>query len=309
MLDLNSACHNSAGQQEDHGRLVICPTPIGNLRDITLRTLDALANCDYVCAEDTRVTAKLLNAYNISKPLIRMDENTIKRKASGVIADIQAGKQVCYCSDAGMPGVSDPGIALLALAYEQHVSVCVLPGASASITAFVASALSFSNFYFVGFPPRKKSAFRELLNALTNLPAAIIFYESPHRLIATLELLAEVFPQRKLCVLRELTKVHEEVYRDSTTSALEHFSARAQRGGIRGELVIVLDGARHEVSQEEAQRSREDVRTYLEQLAHEGMSMRDARKKAAESTDLPKNEIYNLALEVYGKKTRQTVKS
>ena len=121
----NSAGQNSAGRQEDHGRLVICPTPIGNLRDITLRTLDALANCDYVCAEDTRVTAKLLNAYNISKPLIRMDENTIKRKASRVIADIQAGKQVCYCSDAGMPGVSDPGIALLALAYEQHVfSMC-----------------------------------------------------------------------------------------------------------------------------------------------------------------------------------------
>lgn len=271
------------------------------MRDITLRTLDALANCDYVCAEDTRVTAKLLNAYNISKPLIRMDENTIKRKASRVIADIQAGKQVCYCSDAGMPGVSDPGIALLALAYEQHVSVCVLPGASASITAFVASASSFSNFYFVGFPPRKKSAFREFLNSLANLPAAIIFYESPHRLIATLELLAEVFPQRKLCVLRELTKVHEEVYRDSSSHVLEHFSLQHEQGGIRGELVIVLDGARHEVSQEEAKRSRDDARTYLEQLAHEGMSMRDACKMAVQKCNMSKNTIYDIALGVYGK--------
>lgn len=297
----NSAGQNSTGRQEDHGRLVICPTPIGNLRDITLRTLDALANCDYVCAEDTRVTAKLLSAYNISKPLIRMDENTIKRKASRVIADIQAGKQVCYCSDAGMPGVSDPGIALLALAYEQHVSVCVLPGASASITAFVASASSFSNFYFVGFPPRKKSAFREFLNSLTNLSAAIIFYESPHRLIATLELLAEVFPQRKLCVLRELTKVHEEVYRDSSSHVLEHFSLQHEQGGIRGELVIVLDGARHEVSQEEAKRSRDDARTYLEQLAHEGMSMRDACKMAVQQCNMSKNTIYDIALGVYGK--------
>lgn len=297
----NSAGQNGTGRQEDHGRLVICPTPIGNLRDITLRTLDALANCDYVCAEDTRVTAKLLNAYNISKSLIRMDENTIKRKASRVIADIQAGKQVCYCSDAGMPGVSDPGIALLALAYEQHVSVCVLPGASASITAFVASASSFSNFYFVGFPPRKKSAFREFLNSLANLPAAIIFYESPHRLIATLELLAEVFPQRQLCVLRELTKVHEEVYRDSSSHVLEHFSLQHEQGGIRGELVIVLDGARHEVSQEEAKRSREDARTYLEQLAHEGMSMRDACKMAVQQCNMSKNTIYDIALGVYGK--------
>lgn len=297
----NSAGQNSAGRQEDHGRLVICPTPIGNLHDITLRTLDALANCDYVCAEDTRVTAKLLSAYNISKPLIRMDENTIKRKASRVIADIQAGKQVCYCSDAGMPGVSDPGIALLALAYEQHVSVCVLPGASASITAFVASASSFSNFYFVGFPPRKKSAFREFLNSLANLPAAIIFYESPHRLIATLELLAEVFPQRQLCVLRELTKVHEEVYRDSSSHVLEHFSLQHEQGGIRGELVIVLDGARHEVSQEEAKRSRDDARTYLEQLAHEGMSMRDACKMAVQQCNMSKNTIYDIALGVYGK--------
>ncbi len=297
----NSAGQNGTGRQEDHGRLVICPTPIGNLRDITLRTLDALANCDYVCAEDTRVTAKLLNAYNISKPLIRMDENTIKRKASRVIADIQAGKQVCYCSDAGMPGVSDPGIALLALAYEQHVSVCVLPGASASITAFVASASSFSNFYFVGFPPRKKSAFREFLNSLANLPAAIIFYESPHRLIATLELLAEVFPQRQLCVLRELTKVHEEVYRDSSSHVLEHFSLQHEQGGIRGELVIVLDGARHEVSQEEAKRSRDDARTYLEQLAHEGMSMRDACKMAVQQCNMSKNTIYDIALGVYGK--------
>lgn len=297
----NSAGQNSTGRQEDHGRLVICPTPIGNLRDITLRTLDALANCDYVCAEDTRVTAKLLSAYNISKPLIRMDENTIKRKASRVIADIQAGKQVCYCSDAGMPGVSDPGIALLALAYEQHVSVCVLPGASASITAFVASASSFSNFYFVGFPPRKKSTFREFLNSLANLPAAIIFYESPHRLIATLELLAEVFPQRQLCVLRELTKVHEEVYRDSSSHVLEHFSLQHEQGGIRGELVIVLDGARHEVSQEEAKRSREDARTYLEQLAHEGMSMRDACKMAVQQCNMSKNTIYDIALGVYGK--------
>lgn len=297
----NSAGQNGTGRQEDHGRLVICPTPIGNLRDITLRTLDALANCDYVCAEDTRVTAKLLNAYNISKPLIRMDENTIKRKASRVIADIQAGKQVCYCSDAGMPGVSDPGIALLALAYEQHVSVCVLPGASASITAFVASASSFSNFYFVGFPPRKKSAFREFLNSLANLPAAIIFYESPHRLIATLELLAEVFPQRKLCVLRELTKVHEEVYRDSSSHVLEHFSLQHEQGGIRGEFVIVLDGARHEVSQEEAKRSRDDARTYLEQLAHEGMSMRDACKMAVQQCNMSKNTIYDIALGVYGK--------
>lgn len=297
----NSAGQNSTGRQEDHGRLVICPTPIGNLRDITLRTLDALANCDYVCAEDTRVTAKLLSAYNISKPLIRMDENTIKRKASRVIADIQAGKQVCYCSDAGMPGVSDPGIALLALAYEQHVSVCVLPGASASITAFVASASSFSNFYFVGFPPRKKSAFREFLNSLANLPAAIIFYESPHRLIATLELLAEVFPQRQLCVLRELTKVHEEVYRDSSSHVLEHFSLQHEQGGIRGELVIVLDGARHEVSQEEAKRSRDDARTYLEQLAHEGMSMRDACKMAVQQCNMSKNTIYDIALGVYGK--------
>ena len=136
---------------------------------------------------------------------------------------------------------------------------------------------------------------------MANLPAAIIFYESPHRLIATLELLAEVFPQRQLCVLRELTKVHEEVYRDSSSHVLEHFSLQHEQGGIRGELVIVLDGARHEVSQEEAKRSRDDARTYLEQLAHEGMSMRDACKMAVQQCNMSKNTIYDIALGVYGK--------
>ena len=166
------------------GKLVIVPTPIGNLGDMTLRSLEALREADVVCAEDTRVTGKLLAHFGIEKRLARLDEAMIGSRAAGVVERVAAGEVVAYCSDAGMPGVSDPGLRLVAAAREAGVAVEVLPGASAAACAYVASGTVCPRFYFGGFFPRKATEQRTVLAELSGLDAALVFYESPNRLVA-----------------------------------------------------------------------------------------------------------------------------
>ena len=178
------------------GKLVIVPTPIGNLGDMTLRSLEALREADVVCAEDTRVTGKLLAHFGIEKRLARLDEAMIGSRAAGVVERVAAGEVVAYCSDAGMPGVSDPGLRLVAAAREAGVAVEVLPGASAAACAYVASGTVCPRFYFGGFFPRKATEQRTVLAELSGLDAALVFYESPNRLVAALSVIAEVLPWR-----------------------------------------------------------------------------------------------------------------
>lgn len=221
------------------GKLILCPTPLGNLGDMTERTLRAFEACDVVCCEDTRVTGKLLAALGIEgKRLERLDEEMVAHKAASVIERVLAGETIAYCSDAGMPGISDPGQRLVAKAHELGAAVEVLPGPSAAITAYVASGFATPQFYFGGFFPRKAGARNETLAMLAPLDAVLIFYESPNRIVAALEAVAQALPLRQVAVCRELTKIHEEVLLGTAAEVAAELSSRES---VRGEIVLVID--------------------------------------------------------------------
>lgn len=279
------------------GRLVICPTPIGNLGDMPQRALDALRAADAVCAEDTRVTGKLLAAYRIEKRLERLDEALIGDRAASVVARVAAGEVVAYCSDAGMPGVSDPGLRLVRAAREAGVPVEVLPGPTAAATAYVASGCTNPRFYFGGFFPRKDAERRAVLESLRALDAALIFYESPNRLAAALAALAEAFPLREAAVCRELTKLHEEVARDALPALRDAFAARDAAGGIKGEIVLVVDGPSEAEGAAAAEDAEGAARARAAQLKADGVRNKDIARTLAAEFGIPRNAAYGIALE------------
>ncbi len=219
------------------GRLIIVGTPIGNLGDLTPRVAQAFEAADAICCEDTRVTSKLLAHLGISRPLVRCDENVIASRSPELIGRILAGDVIAFASDAGMPSVSDPGQVLVDAAREAGVDVEVIPGPSACVTALVASGISCEHFYFEGFLPRKHGERVRRLSQLAAIPGALLFYESPHRVAASLEALAEVFPARQVALCRELTKLHEEVLRAQAPYLLEQVR---ERGELKGEMVLVV---------------------------------------------------------------------
>ena len=279
------------------GKLIICPTPIGNLGDMPQRALDALTSADVVCAEDTRVTGKLLAAFGIGKRLERLDEALIGSRADGIVARVAAGEVIAYCSDAGMPGVSDPGLSLVRACREAGAPVEVLPGPTATATAYVASGCTNPRFYFGGFFPRKAGEQKAALDAVRTLDAALIYYESPNRIAGALAALADAFPLREAAVCRELTKLHEEVVRDTLPALRDEFAAREAAGGIKGEIVIVIDGP-SEAEGQAAQESAEDsARVRAAQLKAEGARNKDIAKALAAEFGLPRNAAYEIALE------------
>lgn len=279
------------------GKLIICPTPIGNLGDMPQRALDALTSADVVCAEDTRVTGKLLAAFGIGKRLERLDEALIGSRADGIVARVEAGEVIAYCSDAGMPGVSDPGLRLVRACREAGAPVEVLPGSTATATAYVASGCTNPRFYFGGFFPRKAGEQKAALDAVRTLDAALIYYESPNRIAGALAALAEAFPLREAAVCRELTKLHEEVVRDTLPALRDEFAAREAAGGIKGEIVIVIDGP-SEAEGQAAQESAEDsARVRAAQLKAGGARNKDIAKTLAAEFGLPRNAAYEIALE------------
>ena len=279
------------------GKLVIVPTPIGNLGDMTLRSLEALREADAVCAEDTRVTGKLLAHFDIRKPLERLDEAMIGAKAASVVERVAAGEVVAYCSDAGMPGVSDPGLRLVAAAREAGVSVEVLPGASAAACAYVASGTVCPRFYFGGFFPRKAGEQRAVLEGLRGLDAALVFYESPNRLLTALVAIAEVLPLRKVAVCRELTKLHEEVARGTAAELAEHFAARAEEpGGIRGEIALVIDAPNEAEAAAGAEAAAASAEVRAAELVAEGLRTKEVARRLAAEFGIPRNDAYELAM-------------
>ena len=284
------------------GKLIICPTPIGNLGDMTQRALDALREADVVCAEDTRVTGRLLAAFDIHKRLERLDEATMAARAADIVDRVACGEVVAYCTDAGMPGVSDPGLRLVVAAREAGVPVEVLPGPSAAATAYVASGCSNPRYYFGGFFPRKDAERRELLESLRPLDAALVFYESPKRLVGALGALAEAYPSRQASVCRELTKLHEEVRRDALPELREEFAAReagagaGDGAGIKGEIVIVVDGPSADEGARAAADAQEAARARAAELKAGGARNKNIARALAEEFGISRNEAYDLAL-------------
>ncbi len=279
------------------GKLVIVPTPIGNLGDMTLRSLDALRAADAVCAEDTRVTGKLLAHFGIEKRLERLDEAMIGAKAASIVERVVSGEVIAYCSDAGMPGVSDPGLRLVAAAREAGAAVEVLPGASAAACAYVASGTVCPRFYFGGFFPRKGGEQRSVLEGLRTLDAALVFYESPNRLVAALAAIAEVLPLRSVAVCRELTKLHEEVACGTAAELVERFSARAgEPGGIRGEIALVIDAPNEAEAAVGAEAAAASAEVRADELVAEGLRTKEVAKRIAAEFGIPRNDAYELAM-------------
>ena len=275
------------------GKLVIVPTPIGNLGDMTARAFDALQTADAVCAEDTRVTGKLLAALGVEgKRVERLDENMMSTRVGQVIARVQAGDVIAYCSDAGMPGVSDPGLRLVAAARKADVPVEVLPGPTAAATAYVASGTTCPNFYFGAFLPRKEKACADLLEGLRALDAALVFYESPRRLVDSLGIVARVFPARTVTVCRELTKLHEEVVRGPALQVAEDFAAR---DSVKGEIVVVIDAATSEEVEAtvEEQGARAEARAV--ELLSQGESAKSVAKQLMAEFGIARNVAYDIA--------------
>ncbi len=244
--------HKTAGR----GTLSVCSTPIGNLGDITLRVIETLGRADLILAEDTRVTLRLLNHLQISTRLERCDENVIKQRMAAILVELQQGKHVAFVSDAGTPGVADPGMQLIAAVREAGYEVEVLPGASAVLTALVASGFEAPGFYFGGFIPRKAKAAFELFGQLAHLNAVLVFYESPHRTAKSLERIAEAFPQREVVMARELTKLHEEVLRGSVAKIAEQISNRTEERPLKGEVVLVIGPPQHSESEARVHRDK-----------------------------------------------------
>lgn len=264
------------------GRLIVCPTPIGNLEDVTLRTLTTLREADVIACEDTRRTGKLLERFGVSGKMISYNEQNERRRAGELVKQMDAGSIVALVSDAGMPLVSDPGYVLVQACIAAGLPVEVLPGPSAVLAALVAAGLPSDHWRFAGFMPRKSSEIDALLAGLTE---TLVAFESPRRLAATLSRLSEIDRERPVAVCRELTKLHEEVVRGSAGELAERFGEVP----TKGEIVLVVGAA----SAEDLEHRRlADARAAVVRLADSGARERDAAKIVAELTGLRANDLY-----------------
>ena len=272
------------------GTLYLVPTPIGNLGDISPRCAETLAQADFIAAEDTRVSRKLLNHLGLKKPMVSYYRHNTQAGGQAVLERLMAGESCALVTDAGTPAVSDPGEELVALCAQAGVEVVALPGPCALITALAVSGLPTGRFTFEGFLAMNKKNRRAHLAALRDEERTMIFYEAPHKLRATLADLLEQFgPERRLTLCRELTKLHEEVRRTTLGAAAEFYETNPPRG----EFVLVLEGAQPcravEVPMEQGV-------ALVCALRASGLSLRDAVRQAAQQTGLPKNELYERAI-------------
>ena len=273
------------------GMLYLVPTPIGNLGDISERCRQTLENADFIAAEDTRVSIKLLNHLGIKKSLVSYFEHNKAQKGEMIVERILAGETCALVSDAGSPAISDPGEDLVKQCAAAGITVCAIPGPCAVITALSISGQSTGRFCFEGFLSTAKKSRREHLESLIGETRTMIFYEAPHKLLNTLESMAEVFgADRPISLCRELTKLHEEVIRTTLGGAIELYSQQAPKG----EFVLVLAGCAPE---EKPVASVQDAASRVAELITEGMSRKDAIKQTAKELDLPKNVVYDAALQ------------
>ena len=274
------------------GMLYLVPTPIGNLGDISIRCRQTLEEADFIAAEDTRVTLKLLNHLGIKKSLVSYYEHNKASKGNVILDRILAGEVCALVSDAGSPAISDPGEDLVKQCAEAGITVCAIPGPCAVITALSISGQSTGRFCFEGFLSTAKKSRREHLEQLRNEQRTMVFYEAPHKLLSTLEDMAEAFgADRPISLCRELTKLHEEVVRTTLGQAIDKYNETPPKG----EFVLVVAGA---PAMEEEVPTAEDAGSYVAKLMEKGMSRKDAIKQTVLDLKLPKNVVYEAALKI-----------
>ena len=274
------------------GMLYLVPTPIGNLGDISVRCRETLEQADFIAAEDTRVTLKLLNYLGIKKSLVSYYEHNKASKGNVILDRILAGETCALVSDAGSPAISDPGEDLVKQCAEAGITVCAIPGPCAVITALSISGQSTGRFCFEGFLSTAKKSRREHLQLLVKEERTMIFYEAPHKLLSTLEDMAEVFgPDRPISLCRELTKLHEEVVRTTLGQAVVKYTEQPPKG----EFVLVIAGAQPEVIEVA---TAEDAGAHVAALMAKGMSRKDAIRQTVQDLNLPKNVVYEAALAI-----------
>ena len=272
------------------GMLYLVPTPIGNLGDISQRCRETLEQADFIAAEDTRVTLKLLNKFEISTPMVSYHEHNHKLRGEQIIGRLLAGEDCALVTDAGMPAISDPGEDLVRLAHQNGITVSSVPGPSAVITALAISGMPSGRFSFEGFLSTAKKSRREHLASLENEIRTMIFYEAPHKLVNTLEDMVAAFgADRPISLCRELTKLHEEVIRTTLGGAIELYANQSPKG----EFVLVVAGAEPAVKEVPTAL---DAAARVAQLMEEGLSRKDAVKQTARELNLPKNVVYDAAL-------------
>jgi 16S rRNA (cytidine1402-2'-O)-methyltransferase len=270
------------------GTLYLVATPIGNLEDITHRAVRLLGEVDVIACEDTRHTKKLLNHYGITTRTISYHEHNERERALELIESLKAGRDVAVVSDAGTPGISDPGFRLARIAIDNDVQVVPVPGASALISALVASGLPTDEFFFGGFLPARSGARRARLSELRSLSATLIFYEGPHRIAPTLRDAREILGERQAVVARELTKLHEQIARGSLSELAAQFSSAES---ARGEMVLIID--RTVIPDKSAgDKSVTSIGTLVTELEAAGLDHRAALKKAARELGLSRDEAY-----------------
>ncbi|MDD4503258.1 MAG: 16S rRNA (cytidine(1402)-2'-O)-methyltransferase [Clostridiaceae bacterium] len=278
------------------GNLYLCATPIGNLEDITLRCIRILGEADIIAAEDTRHTIKLLNHFEIRKPLISYHEHNKLEKGREILEHLKSGKNIALVSDAGMPAISDPGEELVRLCIDNGIEIIPIPGPSASLTALIVSGLSTRRFCFEGFLPSNKKERKERLQKLSTEIRTIILYEAPHRLLDTLSDIMEQFGDRKISVSREITKKFEETVRADISEVINVFKERT----VKGEFVLIIEGINEkelidiELKKWDNVSVEEHIKMYLQQ----GLDKKDAVKKVAEDRKLPKKEIYKIGCNI-----------
>jgi 16S rRNA (cytidine1402-2'-O)-methyltransferase len=274
--------------------MYLVATPIGNLEDISLRAVRILGEVDLIAAEDTRQTLKLLNHLNIRKPLVSYFEHNKIGKGNYLIEQLTTGKNVALVSDAGCPGISDPGEDMVRLAVANRIPVTMVPGAAAFVTGVVLSGLPAGRFAFEGFLPMNKRSRRERILSLKQETRTIIFYEAPHKLLYTLKDLLDGLGNRQVALARELTKLHEEIVRCTLEEAVQKYTAETPRG----EFVVVVQGVDEGEVREEAQKQWEEMELeeHLELYTKTGMDRKEAIKKVAMDRGLSKRDVYNSLL-------------
>ncbi len=270
------------------GVLYVVGTSIGNLSDMTFRAVETLKTVDFICAEDTRVTAKLLNHFDIKKPMVSYHEHNARVAGKAVCERLLAGENAAIVTDAGMPCISDPGADLVRACAEKGIEVRVVPGASAVVSAVAVSGLDTSRFSFEGFlSVTKKQRFSHLFQ-VKDLQTTLVFYEAPHKLLNTLTDMLEYFGDRRISLCRELTKVHEEVFRTTLAQAVEFYSENKPRGGF----VLVIEGAKTAVETV----SEDDAIERVRELVSGGVRPTEACKMVASDTGIPKGKLYSLLI-------------
>lgn len=281
------------------GTLFLCGTPIGNLEDMTFRAVRILQAAAVIAAEDTRHTQRLLNHFAIHTPLVSYHEHNKAESGQKLIERLLAGEDVAVVSDAGMPGISDPGAHLVAAACENNIKIVPVPGACAALAGLVCSGIDTASFLFAGFLNRTKKKRRSALAELAEVRHTLIFYEAPHRLVSTLEELSEFFcGERRVVAARELTKLYEEFRRGTLAELLAHF----RQTPPRGEFTLIIAGKAEALEKEQILLTVEELIERVDYLVSQGLTPKEARKKAAKEAELPKRDLYRIIVEEKAKK-------